>query len=400
MKGYFRRRGCTCGKKKCTCGAKWSFTIDIGVDPATGKRKQKTVSGFDTRAKAEEAATTLHYQLTKGTYVEEKNISFKAFSEKWLDLYKLSGKVKVTTLTLRESKLRKILTYFSNIKIKDVTKLMYQEMLNDLSKELARKTVASIHETGSLIFKKALELEVIQSDPTVYAKVPTIRKTVEELENETDIPRYLEKEELAVFLKVAKEISSHYPLFLLMAYTGMRIGEVCALKWRDIDFENKTVNVNKNVYSKKMGSYILQTPKTKNSKRIIDVDDVVLNALEDHRKKQNSKRMKYRNIYHDEGFVFVHDEHLHFMGYPDDITRVGKFMTKVLKTAGLNETLTTHSFRHTHTSLLAEAGVSLEAIMERLGHQNDKVTRNVYLHVTKSQKKEASQKFAELMKSL
>lgn len=397
MKGYFRRRGCTCGKKRCTCGAKWSFTIDIGLDPATGKRRQKTVSGFDTKADAEEAATNLHYQLTRGTYIEEKNILFKDFAEKWFELYKSTGKVKVTTITLRESKLRKILGYFSGIKIKSISRTMYQDMLNDLSKKLVRKTVSSIHETGSLIFKKALELEVIQSDPTVYAIVPSIQKTVEDLENETEIPKYLEKEELAIFLKVAKARSNHYALFLLMAYTGMRIGEVCALKWRDIDFEEKKISVNKNIYSKKMTEYILQTPKNKKS-RLIDVDEVVLAALEEHRTGQNLTRMRYRKVYHEEGFIFAREDK--FYGYPEDITRVGNFMTNVLKLAGLNENLTTHSFRHTHTSLLAEAGVGLEAIMERLGHKSDKVTRNIYLHVTKSQKKEASQKFAELMKSL
>lgn len=397
MKGYFRRRGCTCGKKKCTCGAKWSFTIDVGIDPSTGKRRQKTVSGFPTKAEAEEAATNLHYKLTQGTYIEEKNILFKDFAEKWLELYKSTGKIKITTITLRESKKRKILEYFSGIQIKRISKTMYQDMLNDLSKKLSRKTVTSIHETGSLIFKKALELEVIQSDPTVYATVPVLQKTIEQLENETEIPKYLEKEELATFLKVAQLRSHHYVLFLLMAYTGMRVGEVCALKWRDIDFEEKKVSINKNIYSKRVTDYVLQTPKNKQS-RTIDIDELVLSALEDHRAAQNLTRMRYRKTYVDEGFVFAREDRYH--GYPEDITRVNTYMTSVLKLAGLNENLTSHSFRHTHTSLLAEAGVGLEVIMERLGHKSDKVTRNIYLHVTKTQKKEASQKFAELMKSL
>lgn len=71
-----------------------------------------------------------------------------------------------------------------------------------------------------------------------------------------------------------------------------------------------------------------------------------------------------------------------------------------LKTPILNESLTPHSLRHTHTSLLAEAGVGLQEIMERLGHKDDDTTRNVYMHVTKTMKKEASHKFGELMRSL
>ncbi|OBA09520.1 integrase [Bacillus subtilis] len=70
------------------------------------------------------------------------------------------------------------------------------------------------------------------------------------------------------------------------------------------------------------------------------------------------------------------------------------------KIADLNEDLTPHSLRQTHTSLLAETRVSLEQIMDRLGHTDDQSTKNVYLHVTQEMKKEASQKFGELMRSL
>jgi len=75
-------------------------------------------------------------------------------------------------------------------------------------------------------------------------------------------------------------------------------------------------------------------------------------------------------------------------------------MARLLAIAKLNPDLTPHSLRHTHTSLLAEAGVALEQIMDRLGHSDDQITKNVYLHVTNEMKKEASQKFAQLMRSL
>ncbi|AJS61610.1 integrase [Paenibacillus sp. IHBB 10380] len=68
--------------------------------------------------------------------------------------------------------------------------------------------------------------------------------------------------------------------------------------------------------------------------------------------------------------------------------------------AGLKTNLTPHSLRHTHVSLLAEAGVNLQDIMDRLGHKDDDTAKNVYLHVTKPKKKEASHKFRELMKNL
>lgn len=74
-------------------------------------------------------------------------------------------------------------------------------------------------------------------------------------------------------------------------------------------------------------------------------------------------------------------------------------MARLLRLAELNTNLSPHSLRHTHTSLLAEAGVSLVQIMQRLGHSDDATTKNIYLHVTKPKRKEASHKFGELMRS-
>lgn len=81
------------------------------------------------------------------------------------------------------------------------------------------------------------------------------------------------------------------------------------------------------------------------------------------------------------------------------VNTVGNRIVRLLKLADLNKELTPHSLRH-NTSLLAEAGVGLEEIMDRLDHTDDDTTRNVYLHVTKEMKKEASQKFGQLMRCL
>lgn len=87
-------------------------------------------------------------------------------------------------------------------------------------------------------------------------------------------------------------------------------------------------------------------------------------------------------------------------GYPIVIKTAQLRMARLLALANLNLELAPHSLLHTHISLLAEAGVALEQIMDKLSHSDDQITKRVYLHVTKEMKKEASQKFAELMRSL
>ncbi|MNJ61060.1 Transposase [compost metagenome] len=180
----------------------------------------------------------------------------------------------------------------------------------------------------------------------------------------------------------------------------MRVGELCALKWRDINFEEKTISITKTLYNPNNNAkkYELVTPKTTSSIRIIEIDDDLIEVLRQHKAVQNEVRMRHRDIYHDEDFVIAKMKKLY--GYPEVIKMVELRTKRLLDIAKLSPDITPHSFRHTHTSLLAEIGIPLEGIMDRLGHKDDETTKFVYLHVTKDRKKEASQKFAELMRSL
>lgn len=404
MLGSFRQRGCKCppGRKRCTCGAKWYYRYDI-TDPVTGKRKQKEIGGFRTKKEAEEAAKKIQYELQAGTYIEEKDITFEQFSREWLDGY--AGKAKISTVRIRKHEINRLMGYFRHLKMKNITRKQYQDALNDLKKKgLADNTINGIHRTGRMIFKKAIELEVIKKDPTEFAVIPKTKKTIDELEQETGIPKYLEKEELARFLSVIPDHGMDfrdYPFFLTLAYTGMRVGELCVLKWDDINFDEQTINITKTYYNPggSIKEYMLLPPKTKRSKRTIDVEQTILDELLKLKKMQTEVRMRYRGTYHDKGFVFAQISE-EYAGYPMYPRLIDQRMKRLLKIAGLNQSLTPHSLRHTHTSLLAEAGVSLEQIMDRLGHSNDDTTRNIYLHITKPKKKEASHKFGQLMQGL
>ena len=145
-------------------------------------------------------------------------------------------------------------------------------------------------------------------------------------------------------------------------------------------------------------NYQLVTPKTRKSKRKIIVDEDVIQALVDHKTAQTNVIEQLGHDYYNNDFIFAKTERQY--GYPIVIKTVQLRMARLFAIAGLNLDLTPHSLRHTHTSLLTEAGVSLEQIMDKLGHSDDQITKNVYIHVTQDMIKEASQKFAELMRSL
>ncbi|MFD2330632.1 tyrosine-type recombinase/integrase [Cohnella sp. GCM10020058] len=409
---YIRRRGCKCKKeldadgkpkkKKCTCGAKWSYTLDIGIDPTTGKRKQKTESGFNTKEAATLAAAEVLKSFKGGTYVDGGKELFQKCAKEWMEHYKNSGRVKEGTIYLRQYAVDKWIDAWPYFMLKDIETYHYEDALQRFKNEgLSKSTLVAIHTAGRMIFNYAVERKKIAINPTASAKLPLYVGTVEDLENDQAKVKYLEKIELKKFLEAAKaESPTDHFIFFVLAYTGMRVGELGALKWKDLDPEAGTLRIRKTLYSRGDAKTItLLTPKTIKSIRDIPIEEEVFVEFEKHRSHQKQLMMKYRKTYYDDGFITVR-ETARFAGYPMKDADILRRMKVILKRANLNEDLTPHSLRHTHASLLAEAGVGLEEIMERLGHEDDKTTKTIYLHITKSRKRTASKKFSELMKSV
>jgi integrase len=337
----------------------------------------------------------LYEEINSGTYIKDTDILFKDFAEEWLKMY--SETAKISTVRIRKHELKHLLGYFGHLKLKDITRKMYQDMLFDLKKKgYADSTLDGIHTTGKMIFKKAMELELIKSNPTEYTKVPKQKKTIEDIEN--DKIKFLEKEELAIFLKAAKEhgLYMDYVIFSTLAYSGMRLGELLALQWKDINFKGHTITITKTLYNPKgkEGQYELLTPKTSGSIRTIKMDPNVMTLLKKHKAEQNEIKMRMRDKYHDHDFVFARPS-----GYPEVMKKVEDRMKRLLKIAKIDKHVTPHSLRHTHTSLLIEAGVGIKEIQQRLGHTDIETTMNIYAHMTKNLEEKASQKFSELMRS-
>jgi integrase len=370
------------------------------INPETGKRKQKETPGFNSAKEAFQAGIEIEADLRKGTYIEEKNITFSSYVEDWLEMYEAHGNVKNSTVFLRKINLEKAATYFGGLKLREITKKQYQGMLNDLKRnKLSYNSINLVHVSAKMLFDSAVEQEIIKTSPTIGAKLPSFQKTVEQLESGSDLPKYLEKKELSAFLEVAKEIGTtqEYALFFLLAYTGIRIGEACALKWKDINKTEKYISITKTLYVREgVENFVLNTPKTRSSVREVEISDKVLEVLEAQYAWQRELMMSKRKTYYKAGnFIFVND--LTKPGYPMIHEVPQRRMKDFLETAKLPKSLTPHSLRHTHASLLAEAGEDLEVIQKRLGHKNDQITRDIYTHVTKKRKKEAPLRFEKFM---
>lgn len=365
------------------------------------KRKQKESKGFASAKEAEQEGVRIQARLLNGTYIDEKDILFSEWADKWIDeFYATTGKVKESTVKIRRDSLKAAKKYFSGSKLKDITPLQYQGYLNSLKAVgRAQKTVIMAHESVRLAVKKAVQLKIIKMNFTTDAEIPGYQKTVEEIESEVEVPRFMEKEELGRFLKNAKELGSIqcYRALLVLAYTGLRIGELCALKISDFDEMGKQLSITKTLHLRgAYRNYRVGPPKTPTSKRKVDLGKLATKAL----KEQLAWRKAFKfsqgeDFYKKEDFLFINEAR--FAGYPMAPRELSSYMDLAVEKAGLPASLSPHSLRHTYTSLMAEAGVDLAAIQRLLGHQNDFVTKKVYYHITEPKKREAVERLDKLM---
>lgn len=380
-------------------GKKWAYRVYAGKDIITGKDKQVSKSGFRTKKDAELAAAIVERQIHQGEFLEPSRLTFKDLTKEWEKHYSVDAKP--STLNTRRKTLKYAINEFGNKPIQQITKMEYQTFIDDLytKHKLSRNYISIIHTSTNLVFKYAREVKLLKDIPSENIKLPREKKTIEDIENDSIQGKFLEKEELEEFLLMAKKegLESDLLTFTMLAYTGLRVGELLALKWSDIDFEAHTLRVSKTYFnpSNNIKEYELLIPKTEQSIRTISIDKIVVDMLKDHKQKQEQIEKENAAFYKDEGFIFADNQ-----GYPRLVRHIGYRMERILKKTTIKKDVTPHSFRHTHTSLLIEANVHIKEIQERLGHSDISTTMDIYAHMTKEIKKEASTKFSNLMEGI
>lgn len=378
----------------------YRYSVPVIVD-GKKKRKQKETEAYPTAQEAYEAGILIRADQLRGKLVDEKEITLEKWLERWLENYIIENDPRGNTISNKKTVISSLKRFLGkDTKVKEITGDDYQQWLNDLKKKGREEgTLKEYHSIARMMFGNAVHKKIITNDPTEGSKVPVFKQTLEEIESgETDLPKYLEKEQLKHLLNTARFRGStqNYNLFAALAYTGLRIGELLALKIDDFNESERFISVTKTLTDiGGVRKYTLGPPKNKSSIRKVSIGETVIKAIKSQLAWQERKR-KEVGIKHDVGFIFWSSK---FPGYPGNINMVEYHFKKLLTLAGLPTSLTPHSLRHTHVTLLAEAGEDLAVIQDRLGHKNDKITTQVYLHVTQSRKKLVPDKFERLMNS-
>ncbi|QBX17080.1 integrase [Streptococcus phage Javan311] len=367
---------------------RYLFQTYLGIDPLTGKERRTTRRGFKTMKEAKQAERNLLLDVEENGLPSNqsdgfRDPTFEELASLWLENYKTT--VKPSTFENVKSKVEKMTEeHFKELKLKKITVAYCQKVVIELSKTyvLYNHYLSVINR----IFKYAVLMDILDSNPFDKVIKPKSRQTQRK-------GNFLTKEELKEFLKLAKTatLSYFFPLVHLMSYTGLRQGEALALKWSDIDFENKKITVNKTAARIKE-KQTLQTPKTKNSKRVISIDPATLSILKSWKKDQIK-------IYFKNGKHFEGDENFIFTNQRGEWVHIHNFIRYFKRFIADHKlkSITPHGLRHTHASLLFSAGVEPKNISDRLGHSTVQITLDLYTHITEEQRTDTVDKLLEYM---
>ena len=352
---------------------RYTIRYDIGMrwNESEGKYKRvqrsETIPAPHTRKHAEKVLTERLSQINRSEFVEPTKMPFRDFADHWVEKY-ARGQVKPGTLEDYLGYFRKHLfpafgdIQLSNIRVEDIQGFKSKK-LNDGYKP---QTVKHLLRLLRQILNHAVDWDKLKNNPANKVKYPSIPKTEMDCLNAVEVKKFLDA--------IPRE---WYPFFLTAVTTGLRIGELLAMRWENLDWVNQRYLVRETLsrrrYEYKGG---FTTPKTKGSASTVDLTPICIRSLKDHDLRQKKHKLSLGAGYEDQGLIFCN-----FMGRPlDEKNLIKRQFHTALKDAGLRR-IRFHDLRHTTASLLINMGVSPKSIQRQMRHASIETTFDTYGHL-------------------
>lgn len=301
-------------------------------------------------------------------------MTFTAFTNGWLKLKKpqLKPKTYMDYQLLIKNTLRPA---FGSMKIEDISANLIDQFLSSkldlgLAPSSISKYKATLHNIMEYAYRKGIlaknpvnQCEPIKKGSTKRSYIPNddLKKIINSAKNITEVT--------IAKGRLSGQSAALYPVLLLLLHTGMRIGEVFALRWSNIDLEQHMIHIRATISTGKDSTgkicIMIGTPKTENSIRDISISQTAHDTLQ--------KLYEQKSEGHD--LVFATKT-----GTPISPENFSRIWRSLLESLGMKGQYTIHEFRHTHATQLIEAGFSILDVSKRLGHASPQTTVNVYAH--------------------
>lgn len=384
-------------------------------DPSkTEKQNQKALDRF---------AMDFEDKVKSGKYLKGEKMTYKEYSALWLSEY-AEKQMERTSIERCENSLNNIiLPAIGHLRLSEIQPLHLTRLYSGLAehgytkngkqKPYSARTIKRIHQIISSSLNTAVYWQLIESSPCQRVKPPKVEKqadvkhfTLKQAKaflNQLDTPytvahwgrtkkdgsesrKHYEEKEIPLQFKV---------LFHLAVFGGFRRGELAALTWDDIDFQNLTVTINKASARTKDG-IITKAPKTFSSNRTVTLPASTMKLIQKYKAEQQRYRLSLGTYWKGSNYLFIQDD-----GKQMDISTPNKVFKKVIRI--YNEThedklpeITLHGLRHTSATLLIAQNVDIKTVSNRLGHSETSTTMDIYAHALQKQDELAAESLGEL----
>ena len=361
---------------------RWEGRYTAGYDAKTGKRIIRNVLG-KTQAEVKEKLKAALEEVKGIDVVRSEDYTVTTWLRTWYELY---AKPNVRTATANRYEL--IIEHYTiprigSVKLKKLTtrhlQKLYKELLEsgrihigkNQGKGPSTTTVRSVHLMLHCALDRAVKERLIQRNPSEDCIVPKPRKLDMKILPPEHIHAYLE----------AARTRGLLPMFYLELASGLRKGELAALRWEDVDIQSRTISVSRQYVRNPDGSLELTRPKTKNSVRLVSIPQAAVELL-----------LQEHEMHPDSPYLFP-SPLTGEMYHPDSVVNLHK---KILKDAGL-EDIRFHDLRHTFATTALQNGVDVKTVSSMLGHYDAGFTLRTYTHATRQKQDEAAQTMGSVL---
>ncbi|WP_422933060.1 tyrosine-type recombinase/integrase [Sinomonas sp. P47F7] len=382
-------------------GKRWRFQIYVLNDPEFPEQgmRRLTRSGFKNTAEANDALQEALKQRTQSEKFSGKVPALCVYADEWADGLKLAD----STIKGYKKIIRNHITpQLGAIRLDKLTATRIARHYRDLEKHgradklgkgqpLSANSVHKVHVVLGAILDAAIEDGHLTVNPTKKRRIVKAPKSSEVRAQKPEIVTWT-GEQLHTFLTWNRdELQDElFPLWRLIAYTGMRRSEALALRWNDINTKTMRISIRRAVNTEDWSE--TKTTKTGNA-RVIDIDDETLKVLASHKVARAELAFELAKA---DAYVFGDDDGK--LRSPDAMT--SRWARRLDWATAKYDTLTRvtiKGLRHTHATLLLELGEHPKVVQERLGHSTITTTMNIYSHVTPTMQKAAADRFAQYL---
>lgn len=369
----------------------YSVVIYLGVNPATGKRQYKwhTVTGNEQKAESE--LTRLLRELDTGSYVDPSALTVAEYLERWLTVYAEANVSQKTYERYRGIVTNHLSPAFGAMKLAKLHPLHIQSYYAKMRKEgrkdgrrggLSAQTILHLHRVLSEALKMAVRWQLLARNPADAVQPPAVQQKE---------VKALDAAQTAWLLELAEGTRLYLPIMLAVT-AGLRRGEILGLKWADVDWTQATIRIQRAVEETKTG-VTMKAPKSRQSRRMVALPSITVEALRVHRAKQDEYREKLGPDYAEQDLICsVEDGSL---WKPAAFTSAYRALIARRKLTGPNF----HALRHSHASQMIAGGVDMKTVSSRLGHSRTAFTLDTYTHLLPGQDQEAARRLDVSLRS-